>query len=68
MPFRDYTQFKLGTLRVMTHAYDEVIAKLGIPPGDPRTAKLAAYIVALVSDGEMNPAVLSEKACAELSK
>jgi hypothetical protein len=68
MPFRSYTQFNSEALRVMTDAYDAVVAQFGILPSDPRTAKIAAYIVALVSEGETNAATLCKKACAELSK
>ena len=68
MPFSNYRQFDSDALVVMSGAYDAVIAKLGIPSSDPRTAKIANKIVTLFSDGEREGTTLCEKACAELSK
>ena len=68
MPFSGYKQFNSGALKIMTDAYDAAIAKLGIPPSDPRTSQIAAHIVLLASEGERDVTKLCEKACAELSK
>jgi hypothetical protein len=68
MPFSGYKQFNSGALQIMTDAYDAVIARLAIPPSDPRTAEIAAHIVALASEGETDAARLCDKACAKLSK
>jgi hypothetical protein len=66
MPLRNDTQFNVSTLQAMSAAYDAAIAKLGITLPDPRTAKIATKIVALVSSGESDPAALCDKVCAEL--
>ena len=68
MPFRQYTQFNAGVLHTISTAYDSVIARLGIPPSDPRTSQIATKIVTLVSDGEYDVAILCNKTCQHLSK
>ena len=68
MPFRNYSQFTSGTLKIMATAYDAVIAKLGIASSDPRTSQIAAKIASLVSEGETDVTKLCDKTCAELSK
>jgi hypothetical protein len=67
MPFRDYTQFDTETLRVMTAAYDAVVARLNIQSGDPLTSKLATKIVALADAGERDVGKLTEQALVGLS-
>jgi hypothetical protein len=66
MPFRNYTQFDTETLKVMTTAYDAVVARLKLQPNDPRTGRLAAKIVTLVSDGERNVGKLTDQASSDL--
>ena len=66
MPFRNYHQFNLATVRVMTAAYDSAMRQLDIAPGDPLTGTLASTIAALADDGERDPARLCERALAKL--
>jgi hypothetical protein len=66
MPFRNYTQFDVDTLRLMTAAYDAAVAKLGLPNADPRTGKLASAIVSLVAAGERDQETLTKKAVVAL--
>jgi hypothetical protein len=68
MPFTGYKQFAPGTMQIMTDVYDAVRVQLELQPSDPRTSKLAVYIVDLVSNGVTDPAALTEKAVAELNK
>jgi hypothetical protein len=67
VPFGDYKEFTPETLRVMSAAYDAALAKLDISHPDPRTSKIASKIVALIYEGERDPTVLADKACAELT-
>jgi hypothetical protein len=62
MPFRDLTDFDSQTLQNMTAAYDAVVARLDIKPGDPLTSRLAAKIVGLVKAGERDLGKLTEQA------
>ena len=64
MPFRNYSQFTSGALKIMTTAYDAVIAKLDIAPSDPRNSQIASKIVRLVSEGETDVTILCDKTCA----
>jgi hypothetical protein len=66
MPFRDYSGFDPAALDGMTKAYDSAVAKLDMQSTDPRTSKLAALIVSLVSTGERDPDKLCEGAVAQL--
>jgi hypothetical protein len=66
MPFRNYHQFDLANVRLMTAAYDAAIAQLSLTPDNPLTGKLAAAIAALADDGERDPAKLCEQAVAKL--
>jgi hypothetical protein len=66
MPFRNYHQFDLKTVRLMTAAYDAAIAQLGLTPDSPLTSKLAAAIAALADEGERDPGRLCEQAVAKL--
>jgi len=66
MPFRNYTQFNTATLGAMTAAYDSVVARLKLKPEDPRTGKLAIFIVQLVNAGVVDPEKLADQARAGL--
>jgi hypothetical protein len=66
MPFRNYHQFDLATVRLLTAAYDTAIAQLGLTPDNPMTSKLAVAIAALADDGERDPTRLCELALAKL--
>ena len=56
----------ISTLRVMSEAYDAVLARLGIKPNDPRSSVVASQIVTPVYEGERNPTTLRDKVCAHV--
>jgi hypothetical protein len=62
MPFRDFSGFDLETVKVMTEAYDSVVARLQLKPDDPRTGKLATIIVQLAKAGVVDPERLADQA------
>jgi hypothetical protein len=62
MPFRNYAQFDIETLRKMTAAYDVAVTRLNIKSDDPMTSRLANIIVELASTGERDPDKLCEAA------
>ena len=66
MPFRQYPEFDLETVRVMTKAYDSVVVQLKLKPEDPRTGKLANLIVDLTKAGVLDPERLADQARAGL--
>jgi hypothetical protein len=66
MPFRSETEFNGETLRIMTAAYDAVVARLRLKPEDPRTGKLATIIVQLAKAGVLNVDRLADQARAGL--
>jgi hypothetical protein len=62
MPFRNYSQFDSAALKVMTAAYDAVVARLQLKSDDPLTGKLAAKIASLAAEGERDVGKLTEQA------
>lgn len=63
MPFRKYhPEFDLETVKMMTKAYDLVVAQLQLKPEDPRTGKLATLIVQLAKAGVVDPERLADQA------
>ena len=66
MPFRNYPEIDIETAKVMTEAYDLVIARLKLKPEDPRTGKLASLIVSLAKAGVRDPERLADQARAGL--
>jgi hypothetical protein len=62
MPFRNYHQFDVKTVRVMTEAYDAALLHLGISGADPMSGEIAAAIAMLANGGERDPDVLCAKA------
>jgi hypothetical protein len=66
MPFRNYHQFDVATLGLMTAAYDAVVKRLDLKNDNPLTSKLAAKIVALAAAGERDVVKLVEQASSGL--
>jgi hypothetical protein len=66
MPFRNYPEFDLNTVKSMTEAYESVAARLQLQADDPRTGKLAIIIVQLVKAGVVDADRLADKAYAGL--
>jgi hypothetical protein len=66
IPFRNYHQFDVETVCLMTEAYDAALLHLGITASDPRSGNVAACIARHADDGERNPARLCAVALAEL--
>jgi hypothetical protein len=66
MPFRNYRQFDVKTISLMTDAYDAALLHLGITGDDPRSGELAAQIAILAEAGERDPEVLCTKALGRL--
>jgi hypothetical protein len=66
MPFRNETDFNTESLQATTAAYDSVVAKLKLKPGDPRTGKLATLIVQLAKAGIVDTEKLADQARAGL--
>jgi hypothetical protein len=58
MPFRNYHQFDVGTVRLMTGAYDAGLLQLGIAGADAMSGESAAQIAMLADMGERDPDVL----------
>lgn len=62
MPFRNFEDIDLETVRLMTEAYDSVVAQLRLKPDDPRTGKLAVLIVQLAKAGVRDVRILADQA------
>jgi hypothetical protein len=66
MPFRNYRQFDVKTISLMTEAYDAALLQLGITGDDPMSGELAAAIAMLADAGERDPDVLCTRAVERL--
>jgi len=66
MPFRNYGQFDIATVRLMRQAYDAALSHLSITSSDPRSGEIASEIAMLADEGERDPQILCTGALARI--